>query len=69
MPVIVSGLNELPGSGHRFYVLDDMDRARTIAAERQLQARQTQLGSMSKVTPPPRKPFRVDERTGVKTST
>ncbi len=50
MPVIVSGLNELPESGSRFYVLDDMDRARTIAAERALQSRQAQLGSMSKVT-------------------
>jgi translation initiation factor IF-2 len=65
MPVIVSGLNELPGSGHRFYVLDDMDRARSIASERQLQARQTQLGSMSKVTR--ENLFESMSATGVKT--
>src|SRR5205807_9729442 len=33
-PVIVSGLNELPAAGDRFYIVDDLDRARTIAEER-----------------------------------
>jgi translation initiation factor IF-2 len=50
MPVIVSGLNELPESGSRFYVLDDLDRARAIAEERQIQSRQAQLASQNRVT-------------------
>ena len=50
MPVIVSGLDELPESGSRFYVLDDLDRARAIAEERQIQSRQAQLGSQNRVT-------------------
>ena len=50
MPVIVSGLDELPESGSRFYVLDDLDRARAIAEERQIQSRQAQLASQNRVT-------------------
>ena len=49
-PVIVSGLDELPASGDRFYVVDDIDRARAIAEERAIQARQNQLASANKVT-------------------
>ena len=49
-PVIVSGLNELPASGDRFYVVDDIDRARAIAEERSIQSRQNQLASANKVT-------------------
>jgi translation initiation factor IF-2 len=49
-PVIVSGLNVLPGAGDKFYVLDDVDRARQIAEERATLSRQSQLSQMSKVT-------------------
>ena len=49
-PVIVSGLDELPGSGDRFYVVDDIDRARAIAEERSIHSRQQQLASANKVT-------------------
>jgi translation initiation factor IF-2 len=49
-PVIVSGLDELPASGDRFYVVDDIDRARSIAEERAIHSRQAQLASANKVT-------------------
>ena len=49
-PVIVSGLSILPNAGDKFYVLDDNERARAIAAERATLSRQTQLASMGKVT-------------------
>ena len=49
-PVIVSGLDTLPASGDRFYVIDDIDRARSIAEERAVQARQLQLASANKIT-------------------
>ena len=49
-PVIVSGLDELPASGDRFYVVDDIDRARAIAEERSIYSRQQQLASANKVT-------------------
>ena len=39
-PVIVSGLNVLPGAGDKFFVLDDFDRARSIANERATMSRQ-----------------------------
>lgn len=50
VPVVVSGLSGLPGAGDKFYVLDDMERARAIAEERATQTRQTHLGSQTKVT-------------------
>jgi len=50
MPVIVSGLDELPTAGDKFYVLDDQERARSIAEERSNIARQQQLGTQNKVT-------------------
>jgi len=43
-------MSELPAAGDKFYVVDDMERARTIATERQSRARQTQLASATKVT-------------------
>ena len=50
VPVIVSGLNQLPGSGDKMYQLEDVDRARTIAEERATQTRQTQLAGQNRVT-------------------
>lgn len=49
-PVIISGLNELPASGDKFYALDDFERARSIAEERQLQRRQSDLAGANRVT-------------------
>ena len=49
-PVIVSGLSELPMSGDKFYALDDMERARTIAEERQGNRRQADLAGQNRVT-------------------
>jgi translation initiation factor IF-2 len=50
MPVIVSGLNTSPSAGDKFFVLDDVERARSIAEERATLSRQTQLSAMGKVT-------------------
>ena len=50
MPVIVSGLDESPQAGDKLFVLDDFDRARSIAEERSTQTRQTHLSSAAKVT-------------------
>jgi translation initiation factor IF-2 len=50
MPVIVSGLNQLPDAGDKLFVLDDMDRAKSIAEERSTNVRQTHLSSATRVT-------------------
>jgi len=50
MPVIVSGLNEMPSAGDRFYVVDDFDRARTIAEERAILSRHQQLSGKTQVS-------------------
>jgi translation initiation factor IF-2 len=49
-PVIVSGLNNLPSAGDKFFALDDPDRARAIAEERSSRTRETDLASGNKVT-------------------
>jgi translation initiation factor IF-2 len=49
-PVIVSGLNDLPGAGDKFFVVDDIDRARSIAEERSVLSRQTELAQMNRVS-------------------
>ncbi len=49
-PVILSGLNELPNAGDKFYVVSSVDQARDIAEERKTQARQKDLANQSKVT-------------------
>ncbi|MGD0139519.1 MAG: translation initiation factor IF-2 [Tepidisphaeraceae bacterium] len=49
-PVVVSGLSQLPTSGDKFYALDDNERARAIAEERQARERQTDLGGANRVT-------------------
>ncbi len=49
-PVIVSGLSELPAAGDKFFVVNDADRARDIAEERALMARQKQLAGRNVVT-------------------
>jgi translation initiation factor IF-2 len=50
MPVIVSGLSEKPSPGDKLFVLDDMDRAKSIAEERSTHVRQTHLSSATRVT-------------------
>jgi translation initiation factor IF-2 len=49
-PVIVSGLDQLPNAGDKFYTVEDAERARGIAEERRGINRQQQLGQQSKVT-------------------
>jgi len=49
-PVIVAGLNGLPQSGERFYVLSDYERARTIADQRANQNRQTTLAGQNRLS-------------------
>jgi translation initiation factor IF-2 len=49
-PVIVAGLNELPSAGDKFFVLDHIDLARTIANDRAMRSRNTQLAQMNRVT-------------------
>jgi translation initiation factor IF-2 len=49
-PVVVSGLSELPQAGDKFYVMEDMERTRSIAEERQSRTRQTDLAGANRVT-------------------
>jgi translation initiation factor IF-2 len=49
-PVIVSGLNDLPSAGDKFFVVDDMERARAIGAERQLLSRHQALAGKNQVS-------------------
>jgi translation initiation factor IF-2 len=49
-PVIVSGLSEIPSAGDKFYTLDDNERARTIAEERQSLQRRSNLAGQNRVT-------------------
>jgi len=50
MPVIVSGLNDLPTSGEKFFVVDDADRAKEISEDRAMRSRQAQLAGANRVT-------------------
>lgn len=49
-PVIVSGLGQLPGAGDKFFVLDDLERARSIAEERAELARQKKISGRNVVS-------------------
>jgi len=50
-PVNVTGLNVTPGAGDRFYVLDDVSYARTLAEKRAAEVRQRELtGARQHVT-------------------
>lgn len=48
MPVKVTGLGDVPGAGDRFYVLDDIDLARTVAEERLAEGRSQFLAGRNK---------------------
>jgi translation initiation factor IF-2 len=45
IPVNITGFDSAPGAGSRFYVLDDIARAREIAAARSQQERSASLGA------------------------
>jgi len=49
-PVIISGLSQLPSAGDKFYVVESVDRAKTIAEERATLSRQEELAQNSRVT-------------------
>jgi translation initiation factor IF-2 len=50
-PVVVAGLSDSPQAGDKFFDLqDNMDRARSIAEERSMQQRQTQLAQRNTAT-------------------
>ncbi|WP_437194212.1 translation initiation factor IF-2 [Planctomicrobium sp. SH527] len=42
-PVRIAGLDEVPGAGDHLFVMDDIDEARTIAAERRVRGRSAAL--------------------------
>ena len=50
MPVEISGLNDVPQAGDRFYCLDDINRAKTAAEESRLRAREKSLAARTQVT-------------------
>lgn len=50
MPVIVAGLSDLPAAGDKFYVVDDLERARAIAEQRASRARQVQLAQQNRAS-------------------
>jgi translation initiation factor IF-2 len=50
MPVVLSGLNAVPSAGDTFYAVDDLDRARAVAAERESSNRQEQLAIQNRAT-------------------
>jgi translation initiation factor IF-2 len=49
-PVIVAGMNNLPSAGDMFVVVEDADRARSIAEERATLNRQSELGQQNRVS-------------------
>ena len=49
-PVEVSGLNEVPEAGDRFFVVDDIEQARNIAEDRRHRARTESLATGQQVT-------------------
>src|SRR5207249_6589185 len=49
-PVVVSGLDIVPGAGDQFLVMDDLDMARQIAEQRRLRQREETLARSRHVT-------------------
>jgi translation initiation factor IF-2 len=47
-PVKLTGLDLVPGAGDRFFVLDDLDRARTVALENRQVGRESMLTSRNR---------------------
>ncbi|MGA2914491.1 MAG: translation initiation factor IF-2 [Sedimentisphaerales bacterium] len=50
MPVEISGLNDVPMAGDKFYCLDDINRAKAAAEEKKVSDRKAALGTRSAVT-------------------
>jgi len=50
MPVNITGLERAPEAGEKFYVLDDIQQAREIAATRENQTRSSSLSGTTKVS-------------------
>ncbi len=50
MPIIISGMSELPQAGDKFYVVDSLDRARQITQERVDLSRANLLADKAKVS-------------------
>jgi translation initiation factor IF-2 len=50
MPVEVAGLNDVPQAGDRFYSLDDINTAKSVAEENKLRAREKSLAERTQVT-------------------
>ncbi len=50
VPVAVSGLDELPAPGEKFYAVESLRRAMDVAEERRREARETQMAASQKPT-------------------
>jgi translation initiation factor IF-2 len=50
MPVEITGLSDVPQAGDRFYVLDDINRAKTAAEENKTRERESTLATRAQVT-------------------
>jgi translation initiation factor IF-2 len=50
MPVEITGLNDIPQAGDRFYCLDDINRAKSAAEEIQISSREHSLAERTQVT-------------------
>jgi translation initiation factor IF-2 len=50
MPVEISGLNDVPRAGDRFYCLDDINKAKAAAEETKARSRESSLAKRTQVT-------------------
>ncbi|UCC21989.1 MAG: translation initiation factor IF-2 [Planctomycetota bacterium] len=50
MPVEISGLNDVPRAGDRFYCLDDINKAKAAAEETKVRSRESSLAKRTQVT-------------------
>ncbi len=50
MPVEITGLNDVPQAGDRFYCLEDINRAKTAGEEQRLRSREKSLAERTQVT-------------------
>ena len=50
MPVEITGLNDVPQAGDRFYCMDDINKAKAAAEENQILARENNLTKRTQVT-------------------
>ncbi len=50
MPVEISGLNDVPRAGDRFYCLDDINKAKAAAEETRARSRESSLAKRTQVT-------------------